>query len=116
MGVFGIKVCTVLSKVLLPCLSHQGESWLNAARQLAVSALYRGIISCHLELGGPVTLPRVWPHWKVRHPPDLERDITTWAWAWAQVQAGKEPQGQAAAQRRKLHVMGYTEEMSTPVP
>ena len=82
------------------------ESQLNVSRGFAVSALYGGITSCHLERGVQSGFPGMRPHWEVRHLPGLERDVTIWAWAKAQVQERKEPWGQTPAQGRKLLVGG----------
>ena len=57
---FGLYLLKYSSLMFLTRL----ESWPNASRQLHVNALYRDVISHHLELGGPsgvaldVVLPR----------------------------------------------------------
>ena len=74
----------------LICLTRL-ESWLNASEWLHNSALCRGVISHHFELGGPSVVALDVAHQKVRHLPGLERDVTAWVWANAQAQERKEP-------------------------
>ena len=60
-------LCSEVGECLLKYLSlvflTRLVSWLNVSEQLCVSTLYKGGISCHLELGGPsnVSLDMVLP-------------------------------------------------------